>query len=155
MNKIHTFLIAYSCLYFHLTLQRTSHVCMRYECMYASGFMSPHTYGGSFSAFLDRLCRRVFRKSSSDSSGTRNSISRSQMQYTRCLQKKKKRVTGVHKHCYSTSCTQIQQHCIIKNLKILNRMSCRHWIRTFLVAFPPLYTAQTAHKAKDTKSMYN
>lgn len=53
-----------------------------------------------------------------------------------CKKKKKKKVTGVHKHCYSTSCTQIQQHCIIKNLKILNRMSCRHWIRTFLVAFP-------------------
>ncbi len=36
---------------------------------------------------LDRLCRSVFWKSPSDASGTRNSISRSQMQYTRCLQK--------------------------------------------------------------------
>jgi len=99
--------------------------------MCASGFMSPHTYGGSFSAFLDRLCRSVFRKSSSDSSGTRNSISRSQMQYTRCLHKKKTKKKSqefTSTATDSTSCTQIQQHCIIKNLKILNRMSRRHWI---------------------------
>lgn len=76
------------------TLTYHTLVCDKYVYMYvyiqvylASPVHPQHTYGGSFSAFLDRLCRSVFWKSPSDASGTRNSISRSQMQYTRCLQK--------------------------------------------------------------------